>query len=136
MPDRSTSQNRWSDKAVMRESLITATPEDKNEGGMKFPLVSVFTICQNANMAASSTVSTRLDDQELALIQSLAELEGCDRATLIKSLLRKGMAHLRREQAVKAYRREEVTLSKAAELAGMDLWDFLALMETEKLELH
>jgi len=87
-------------------------------------------------MAASSTVSTRLDAQELALIQSLAELEGCDRATLIKSLLRKGMAQLRREQAVKAFRQEEVTLSKAAELAGMDLWDFLALMETEKLGVH
>jgi predicted HTH domain antitoxin len=93
-------------------------------------------MCQIANMAASSTVSTRLDDQELALIQSLAELEGCDRATLIKSLLRKGMVHLRREQAVRAFRREEVTLSKAAELAGMDQWDFLALMETEKLDLH
>ena len=87
-------------------------------------------------MAASSTVSTRLDAQELALIQSLADLEGCDRATLIKSLLRKGMAQLRREQAMKAFRAEEVTLSKAAELAGMDLWDFLALMETEKLDLH
>lgn len=87
-------------------------------------------------MAASSTVSTRLDAQELALIQSLADLEGCDRATLIKSLLRKGVAQLRREQAVKAFRAEEVTLSKAAELAGMDLWDFLALMETEKLDLH
>jgi predicted HTH domain antitoxin len=78
----------------------------------------------------------RLDAQELALIQSLADLEGCDRATLIKSLLRKGMAQLRREQAMKAFRAEEVTLSKAAELAGMDLWDFLALMETEKLDLH
>jgi predicted HTH domain antitoxin len=55
---------------------------------------------------------------------------------LIKSLLRKGMVHLRREQAVRAFRREEVTLSKAAELAGMDQWDFLALMETEKLDLH
>ena len=69
-------------------------------------------------------------------MQSLAEMEGCDRATLIKSLLRKGMTHLRREQAVKAFRCEQVTLSKAAELAGMDLWDFLALMETEKLDLH
>jgi predicted HTH domain antitoxin len=87
-------------------------------------------------MAATSTVSTRLDEQELALIQSLAELEGCDRATLIKSLLRKGMTHLRREHAVRAYREDEVTLSKAAELAGLNLWDFIALMEPEKLELH
>lgn len=95
-----------------------------------------FTKAHIANMAATSTVSTRLDEQDLALIQSLAELEGCDRATLIKSILRRGMAHLRREQAVRAYRREEVTMSKAAELAGLDLWDFLALMESEKLEIH
>ena len=87
-------------------------------------------------MSSTTTVSARLDDQELALIKSLAELEGCDRATLIKSLLRKGIAHLRREHAIRAYRREEVTLSKATELAGLDLWDFLALMESEKLELH
>lgn len=93
-------------------------------------------MCHIANMAASSTVSARLDAQELALIQHLAELEGCDRATLIKTLLRKGISHLRRERAVQAFRREEVTVSKAAELAGMNLWDFLALMETEKLELH
>ncbi len=87
-------------------------------------------------MSSSSTVSTRLDKQDLALIKALAELEGCDRATLIKSLLRKGMVHLRREHAIRAFRREEVTLSKAAELAGLALWDFLALMESEKLELH
>jgi len=87
-------------------------------------------------MSSTSTVSTRLDKQDLALIKALAELEGCDRASLIKSLLRKGMVQLRREHAIRAFRREEVTLSKAAELAGLPLWDFLALMESEKLELH
>ncbi|MCB1134483.1 MAG: UPF0175 family protein [Verrucomicrobiae bacterium] len=87
-------------------------------------------------MPASSTVSTRLAESEVALIQSLAELEGCDRATLIKTLLRSGLENLRRERAVEAYRREKVTLSRAAELAGLGPWDFLALMESEKLELH
>ncbi|MCF7674729.1 MAG: UPF0175 family protein [Akkermansiaceae bacterium] len=87
-------------------------------------------------MPATSTVSTRLDPADLALIQSLAELEGCDRATLIKSLLRSGLQSLRRERAVKAFRRDEVSLSRAAELAGLSLWDFLALMGPEKLELH
>src|ERR1035437_2765562 len=89
-----------------------------------------------ANMASSSTVSTRLDAQDLALIQSLAELGGCDRGTLVKALLRKGMVHLRREHAIRAYRRDEITLSKASELAGVDLWDFLSMMESEKLEIH
>lgn len=87
-------------------------------------------------MAASSTVSTRLNDSDVALIQSLAELEGCDRATLIKTVLRNGLDRLRRDRAVEAYRLEKVTLSRAAELAGLGLWDFLALMEPERLELH
>lgn len=95
-----------------------------------------FTNAHIANMATTTTVSTRVDDQDLALIQSLADQEGCDRATLIKSILRRGMAHLRREQAVQAYRRNDVTMSKAADLAGLTLWDFLALMESEKLEIH
>ena len=87
-------------------------------------------------MAATTTVSTRLNPSELALIQSLAELEGCDRGTLVRSLLRSGLERLRRERAAEAYRREQVTLSRAAELAGTSVWDFLALMESEKLELH
>jgi predicted HTH domain antitoxin len=63
-------------------------------------------------------------------------LEGCDRTTLVKTLLCNGLKYLRRELAVEAYRREKVTLSRASELAGMSQWDFLAQMESEKLELH
>lgn len=37
---------------------------------------------------------------------------------------------------VEAYRREEVSLSRAAELAGLGTWEFLELMGPEKLELH
>ncbi len=35
-----------------------------------------------------------------------------------------------------AYRAEGITLSRAAELAGLSTWDFLALMPKEQLELH
>ncbi len=85
---------------------------------------------------ASSTVSARLDAEELKLLESLAELSGFDRSTLIKSLLRRGMKELRFEHAVEAYRKEAITLSRAAEVAGVPLWDFIALMKDENLELH
>lgn len=35
-----------------------------------------------------------------------------------------------------AYRAEGITLSRAAELAGLSTWDFLALMPKEQLDLH
>lgn len=84
----------------------------------------------------TTTVSARLSADEIELIQELADLEGSDRATLIKTLLRQGIKDLRLRRAAEAYRREEITLSRAAELAGIGLWDFIALMDREALEIH
>ena len=81
-------------------------------------------------------MSTRLDPEEVKLLESLAELSGFDRSTLVKSLLRRGMKELRFEQAVEAFREEKVTLSRAAEIAGVDQWDFVARMKDQNLELH
>lgn len=84
----------------------------------------------------STTISARVATEEAALIEVLAEMEGCDRSTLIKSIVRRGIKALRLDRAVAAYRAEEITLSRAAELAGLSTWDFLALMPREQLELH
>jgi predicted HTH domain antitoxin len=84
----------------------------------------------------SATISARLDLEEVKLLESLAEMSGFDRSTLIKSLLRKGMKELRLEQAIEAYRKERITLSRAAEVAGLSVWDFVAGMQKEGLELH
>ena len=85
---------------------------------------------------ASETISTRLDPEEVKLLESLADLSGFDRSTLVKSLLRRGMKELRLDHAADALRKEKVTLSRAAELAGLDVWDFIAGMERMGLELH
>jgi len=37
---------------------------------------------------------------------------------------------------VEAYRAGTVTLSRAAEMAGVNIWDFLACMPDRDLELH
>ena len=85
---------------------------------------------------ASTTISTRLEPDEVALLESLVELSGSDRSTLVRSLLRRGMKERRLDEAVDAYRRQIVTLSRAAEIAGLSVWDFIARMERESLDLH
>ena len=84
----------------------------------------------------STTISARVDSEEAALIESLAAEQGCDRSTLIKSLLKRGIRALRLEKAVASYSAEEMTLSRAAEAAGISIWDFLALMPAKRLDLH
>jgi predicted HTH domain antitoxin len=88
-----------------------------------------------ANMP-TTTISARVDAEEAIIIEALAKEEGCDRSTLIKSLLRRGVRVLRLERAVASYAAEEVSLSRAAEKAGVSIWDFLALMPENNLNLH
>ncbi len=85
---------------------------------------------------ASTTISTRLDSEEVTLLESLGELTGTDRSSLVRSLLRRGMKGLRLEQATAAYRSNAVTLSRASEIAGLSQWDFVAQMENKSLDLH
>jgi predicted HTH domain antitoxin len=82
------------------------------------------------------TVSARLEAEEADLLRSIARMEGCELSSLIKTVLRRGMREIRMERACTAFRKEEVTLSRAAELAGIGAWDFLALAGREKLNLH
>ena len=51
----------------------------------------------------------------------LARDVGMDRATLLKQALRSGCANALFERACASYRRGEVTLARAAELAGLRL---------------
>jgi predicted HTH domain antitoxin len=82
------------------------------------------------------TVSTRLPPEELASVDELAARVGLDRSGMTKTLLRRGLSELRLDTAAKAYAEGQVTLSRAAEMAGVSLWDFLNRMEQRGLVLH
>jgi len=82
----------------------------------------------------TTTVSTRLDPEEVKVLDALSESAGVDRASLLKSIVRRGMGEMRLEQSVAAYRQERVTLSRAAEMAGLGVWDLLARMDD--VDLH
>jgi predicted HTH domain antitoxin len=85
---------------------------------------------------ATATVSARLDAEELEALDSLASVSHIDRSTLVKILLRRGMKMLALERAVAAYRAEEVTLSRAAEMSGVSVREFLSQMGGHAIELH
>lgn len=84
----------------------------------------------------STTLSTRLSKDEVMQLDFLARESGLDRAQLMKVLLRRGMRDLKMELAVTAYAEERVTLSRAAEMAGVRLREFLARLPANRLELH
>ena len=84
----------------------------------------------------TAILSTRLDEEEIALLDSLAAMAGFDRSAVLKFIFRKGLAELRFEVAVEKYRSESATLSKAAEIAGVSQWGFVARMGEAGLDLY
>jgi len=84
----------------------------------------------------TKTLSTRLTEQESQELDFLVGLSGLDRAGLLKKLLRQGIRQMKWELAVSAYRDRRVSLSRASEMAGVGIRDFLARMPSEQLELN
>jgi len=85
---------------------------------------------------ATVTISVRVPKAEAERWAQLARDAGMDRATLLKQALRTGCASALFEEACSRYRRGEVTLSRAAELAGLTLRDMLMHLTEAGLELR
>lgn len=83
----------------------------------------------------STTLSVRLDETDLRMLDKVAAIDGVDRSTLVKRYLRRGQAVYRFEAACEAYRRGEVSLSRAAEMAGLPLATWLARLPEGDLHL-
>ena len=82
------------------------------------------------------TLSLRLDAPEVKMLDEAAHREGLDRSSLLKRLVRLGYADYRIETACAAYRRGEVTMSRAAEMAGLGVYDLLASFPEAGLQLN
>jgi predicted HTH domain antitoxin len=82
------------------------------------------------------TLSMRLPRTEAARIDRLAKEMGMERPTFLKRALRRGARDMQLEQAVELYRQGQVTLSRAAEMAGLSLRDMIVRLHSSGLELH
>jgi len=72
----------------------------------------------------SETISLRLPRETVKKLREIADKEGKDRSALIRELLEHGVKEKSLEQAIELYRTGQVTGWKAAQLAGVSLWNF------------
>jgi len=84
----------------------------------------------------TTALSVRMNESEAQQVDACAKQSGLDRSALLKQLIRTGLKQYKMEQAVRAYRAQEISLSRAAEIADIDIRDFLSRMKTTGLELN
>lgn len=81
-------------------------------------------------------VTARIPEDIYEEIERIRENEHLDRSTAIKRLLERGIADWRLESAITGYRDGSISLGRAAELAGVSLWQFLDTLDDRGVELQ
>jgi predicted HTH domain antitoxin len=79
-------------------------------------------------------LAVRVPEEVERMIREIVEAEGLDKARVVRSLLELGIAEWRRRRALEMLRDGRVTFAKAAEMAGLSLWDFVDLVRRRGVE--
>jgi predicted HTH domain antitoxin len=83
--------------------------------------------------AQSVQINLRVTDQVMAELDGLAQQESVSCISLARMILLEGIAQRKREMALRLYREGKASKSRAAEIAGISLWEMLDLVEQAEL---
>jgi len=78
----------------------------------------------------------RIEADLLAALQREADAEYLDSATMIRKLLREGMAKRRLERALLEYQKGEISIGRACEDSGLSHWDMLRLLQERRISTY
>lgn len=82
------------------------------------------------------TISVRIPREELKEIENISKHENATRSAVLREALRKGIKEKLLELALKKFQENEVSISKAAKIAGIPLTKFLDILFEKKINLH
>ena len=84
----------------------------------------------------SDVISIRPTEEIERRLDKLSELEHIERTALVKKLILKGAQEELKEQALGLFRDRKVSIGKAAEIAGISVYEMLGLIKQKGLALH
>jgi predicted HTH domain antitoxin len=73
------------------------------------------------------TVTTRIPEEDAELLKQIEEEEHAPRSEVLRRLIERGLDDWRREKALKLLQDHQITLRKAAEIAGVSYVEMLEL---------
>ena len=87
-------------------------------------------------VASRVQIATRVDKDIIAQIREIEMETQADRAEVIRRLLDEGIKQYRLKKAVTLLRDGKVTVSRAAEIAGLSVWDIVELMHAKRIPIQ
>jgi predicted HTH domain antitoxin len=81
-------------------------------------------------------ITAQVEDTMAEELEEFMKVYGADRSTAIRKLLERGMGEWKVERAVTKYGDGEISVMRAAEMAGISIWEFLEILEKRELSVH
>jgi predicted HTH domain antitoxin len=76
-----------------------------------------------------AVTTVRLSEEALEELDALAESEDADRTTVLKKALAIGVREMKIDKAVAKYQKGLVSAWRAAQEAGVNLWEFMDVLK-------
>ena len=83
-----------------------------------------------------TVITTRVPEDLAKEVERIAEAEALDKSTTIKRLLIQAVRAWKIDYALRLYQEGRVSIGKAAEIAGVSLWEFMDVMVKRKIPLQ
>jgi predicted HTH domain antitoxin len=80
----------------------------------------------------SLIISSEMNDE----IEKLQEILHMDKSSVIRQLLSKSIKELKKEKALEEYQKGKVSFGKAAEIADLNLWEFIDVCRKNNIQLN
>ncbi|MEK6894250.1 MAG: UPF0175 family protein [Nanoarchaeota archaeon] len=80
-------------------------------------------------------ISTRIPDDIKKDLQWYAEKERIGLSIAFRKILEIGLRDTKLEYALELYKKGKITLWKAAEIAGISLWEIMAIVKERKIPM-
>ena len=84
----------------------------------------------------TTPIIARVDDPLARDIEFFSKTEKLDKSAVIRRLLTKAVKEEKVDLALKRYRKDEISMAKAAEIAGIPLADMLRIAAENKIPIH
>lgn len=81
-------------------------------------------------------ISARFEKKDTALIEEVAKEEKSDKTTALKKLFSLGARQYKLEKAIKQYQSGKISIGKAAETAGISLWEMMDQLKERNIANH
>jgi len=81
-------------------------------------------------------MTTRVPEELAKEIERIAEVEALDKSTTLKRLLIRAVQAWKMDYALKLYQEGKISIGKAAEMAGVSLWEIGDILVNRRIPIQ